>query len=138
MDSSAIVLNQCVHPMCPICPMCSMKYPVPGSVLIKIICNNTIQCHACCICRAGAVPCICCACRQCLVGCRQCLEGRVLLKSGRPQTATGSDHGHQGRLLAGQCGHIGAGGDTSTHCGGGGWTLWMQIVWLKVATHAGY
>ena len=52
---------------------------------------------------------------ECLVGSRQCVVsmptrhcpvGRVLLKSGRPQTATGSDHGHQGRTLAGERGRI--------------------------------
>ena len=60
-----------------------------------------------------------------------------MLKSGRPQTATGSDHGHQGRRLAGECGHIiGRRGDTGTHCAA--WTLWMQIAGLKVATHGGY
>ena len=82
-------------------------------------------------------------CRQCLVGRRQCLLGRVLLKSGRPQTATGSDHGHQGRRFkAGERGHIivhkynSTGGDTGTHSGA--WTLWMQIAGLKVATHGGY
>jgi len=81
---------------------------------------------------AGIVPCGQCA--VCSVPTRHCPVGRVLLKSGRPQTATGSDHGHQGRTLAGERGRIIRGGRYKhTHR-----TLWMQIAGLKVATHGGY
>ena len=61
--------------------------------------------------------------------------GRLLLKSGRPQTATGFDHGHQG--LAGCC-IIQADTSAHTHRLLSARTLWMQIAELKVATQGGY
>ena len=43
-----------------------------------------------------SLPLYCLRCLHCCLQCSGYASSRVLLKSGRPQTATGSDHGHQG------------------------------------------